>query len=356
MKGIVALPNTSFIASVLMAPNPPRGNSFDILRICAALAVIVCHHYYINGREGPSWMNVGMIGGVAVMTFFTISGYLVTISWLREPHLVKFTAKRLLRLWPGMLAAVVLNIFVFGLIFTNLPAKEFLGHELTLAYFKNLLMYRAYVNLPGVFAQSPLAGLMNGPLWTIPMETMCYLALAFAGVIGIFKNRWIASFALVGYLLVFFVGYNADFLGSMMHWYEYPAYFACGALIALHRDRFLPNAAAIAFGLIPIALFLWLTGLQHTSGLVVLPSLLIFLGSQTSVFSGSVSRLGDPSYGVYLSGCPIAQALYAIWPGMNFYASMVLACALSMLLGYILWHLIESPALRLKKLLHKRPE
>ena len=40
-----------------MASTSHRGNSFDILRICAALAVIVCHHYYISGREGPSWMS-----------------------------------------------------------------------------------------------------------------------------------------------------------------------------------------------------------------------------------------------------------------------------------------------------------
>ncbi|PWB17183.1 acyltransferase [Comamonas sp. JNW] len=335
-----------------MQPSMPhRSNSFDILRICAALAVIFCHHYYISGREGPAWMNVGMIGGVAVMTFFTISGYLVTTSWLREPHVVKFCAKRLLRLWPGMMAAVVLNIYVFGVAFTDLPARSFLTHGQTLEYFKNLLLYRAYVNLPEVFSSNPLSNLMNGPLWTIPIETMCYAALAVAGLVGVFRYRWLASLVLVAYILLFIARYNADFTGTMMHWWEYPAYFACGALIALHRDRFLAHGAAITFGLIPVALFFWLTGLQHTSGLVVLPALLIFLGSCSSSFSGGVSRLGDPSYGVYLSGCPIAQAVFAVSPGMDFYASMGLSMLLSMLLGYALWHLIESPALRLKRYL-----
>ena len=79
--------------------------------------------------------------------------------------------------------------------------------------------------------------------------------------------------------------------------------------------------------------------------------MLIFLGSCSSAFSGAVSRLGDPSYGVYLSGCPIAQAVFFVWPGMNFYASMGLSMLLSMLLGYALWHAIESPALRLKRYL-----
>lgn len=334
-----------------MASVSHRGNSFDILRMGAALAVIFCHHYYIVGREGPSWMNVGMIGGVAVMTFFTISGYLVAGSWLREPRFFSFTAKRLLRLWPGMLAAILLNIFVFGLVFTTLPAKEFLAHPQTLEYFKNLLLMKAYVNLPAVFVNNPLALLMNGPLWTIPMEAMCYAVLAVAGLLGIFKRRWIATLVLTGYVLVFIARYNADFTGTMMHWYEYPAYFACGALLALHRDRFLPHATSITFGLIPIALFFWLTGLQHTSGLVALPALLIFLGTRHTAFSAWLSRWGDPSYGIYLSGCPIAQAIVATWPEMNFYASLLLACGLSTLLGYVLWHAIESPALRLKRLL-----
>ena len=202
-----------------------------------------------------------------------------------------------------------------------------------------------------VFANNPLAGLMNGPLWTIPMEAMCYAVLAVAGLLGVFRFRWLATLALAGYVLLFIARYNADFSGSMMHWYEYPAYFACGALLALHRDRFLPQAANITFGLIPIALFFWLTGLQHTAGLVVLPALLIFLGTRHTAFSAWLSRWGDPSYGIYLSGCPIAQAIVATWPEMNFYASLLLACGLSTLLGYGLWHAIESPALQLKRLL-----
>lgn len=81
------------------------------------------------------------------------------------------------------------------------------------------------------------------------------------------------------------------------------------------------------------------------------PALLLFLGNQSSAFSGWLSRLGDPSHGIYLSGCPIAQAVYALWPSMNFYASLLLACVLSIALGYVLWHLVESPALRRKRLL-----
>ncbi len=332
-----------------------RHNSFDLLRLGAALAVIFCHHYFIVGYEVPSWMHAPMIGGVAVMSFFTISGYLVMGSWLRSPDLLGFAFKRLLRLWPGMLAAVLLNVFVFGLLFTSLSASEFLTHPQTQSYFKNLLLYDDVVKLPGVFEKNPLATLMNGVLWTIPMEVMCYAVLAAVGCLGVFRQRWLGTAVLVGYIAVFVLKYNADFTGTMMHWYEYPAYFACGALLALHRERFLAHGSAIVFGLVPIALFFWFTGLQHTSGLVILPALLVYLGHQKSAISHWYSRGGDPSYGIYLSGCPIAQSVYAVWPQMNFYSSMALTAVLSIALGYVLWHYVESPALALKDWVSTKP-
>lgn len=65
-------------------------------------------------------------------------------------------------------------------------------------------MIKAYTDLPGVFSRNPLAGLMNGPLWTIPMEAMCYAALAIAGAMGMFRRRWLATIGGVGYLVPVF--------------------------------------------------------------------------------------------------------------------------------------------------------
>ena len=64
-----------------------------------------------------------------------------------------------------------------------------------------------------------------------------------------------------------------------------------------------------------------------------------------------MQRLGDPSYGIYLLCCPIQQAVYALWPGLPFLVSMLLALVLSIAAGYASWHVVESPALRLKRFL-----
>lgn len=326
-----------------------RTSTFDTLRIGAALAVIFSHHFHIARAAPPHWLHSDMVGGVAVMTFFTISGYLVTLSWLRHPDAAAFLWKRLLRIWPGVLLAVITNIFLFGLAFTSLDAADFLRHPETLAYYRNLLLYREYVNLPGVFEDNPVRQVMNGPLWTIPMETLCYAVLAGLGALGVLRSRALATVACLGYIAFFLTTQNADFTGTMRHWFEYPAYFACGALIALHRGVFLPRAQQWLCMLAPIGVLLFFgLELEHSAGLLILPPLLIYLGTRQGGGLPFLRRAGDPSFGIYLFGFPIAQAVEATWPELDFTTSLLLTSALSITAGYASWHLLESRVLRLK--------
>ncbi|MBU0891725.1 MAG: acyltransferase [Gammaproteobacteria bacterium] len=335
---------------------PPLGkrddNAFNALRISAAFAVIFSHHFHITGTKPPAWLHSDMVGGVAVMTFFTISGYLVTLSWLSDPRVIAFAGKRLLRLWPGMLVAVLADIFLFGAVFTTLPLREFWTHPATLEHWLNLLLVEAYVNLPGVFPVNPLVGLMNGPLWTIPMELMCYAALAALGVLGVFRWRALACMAALGYLAFFLAMRNADLTGTMHHWFEYPAYFAYGSLIALFRDAFLKYGRGVLLVLTPIAAALFFGAkLEHSAGLLLLPPLLIYLGTRTAPVFTRLHGAGDPSYGIYILGCPIQQVVQASCPQWPFLGSLLLAVVLAAAAGYASWHVVESPMLRLKRLL-----
>lgn len=331
-------------------PQTEHRNAFNLLRIAAALAVIFSHHFPITGTPPPTWLHSNMVGGVAVMTFFTISGYLVTLSWLREPRLIAFAGKRLLRLWPGMLVAVLVGVLVFGPVFTDLPVRDFLAHPDTRLYWRNLLLAEAHVNLPGVFRGNPLAGLMNGPLWTIPLELLCYVALAGAGVLGVLRWRFLASVVGLGYLAFFLCMRNADVTGTMHHWFEYPAYFVYGSLIALHRDAFKAHGTRLLMVVAPLAAVLFFGfGLEHSAGLLLLPPLLIHVGAMRGGFFSWLHRAGDPSYGIYVLGCPIAQAVQAVCPGLPFVPSLLLAVVLSTVAGYVSWHAVEAPALRLKR-------
>ena len=190
---------------------------------------------------------------------------------------------------------------------------------------------------------------MNGPLWTIPMESLCYVVLAAVGALGCLRSRAMASLICGTYLAYFLTQRNADLTGEMQHWYEYSAYFAHGALIALHREWFHAHARRflLPLSVVALALFFGLR-MQHTAGLLLLPPLLVCLGSCQVPALSPLHRWGDPSYGIYLFGFPMAQAVQASWPDLPFAVSLLLTIALAAAAGYASWHAIESRALRLK--------
>lgn len=177
-------------------------------------------------------------------------------------------------------------------------------------------------------------------------------ACALAGILGLLRHRALATLVMLSYIGFFVVMRNADTTGTMYHWFEYPAYFACGALIALYRRWFLAHGRLVVLLALPI--FAWLffkARLEHTAGLLLLPPLIIFLGTRHLPWLSGFYRAGDPSYGIYLLGCPVQQAVQAVWPEMHFFPSLIFALSFSAFAGYASWHWVEKPALSLKRYL-----
>lgn len=329
-------------------------NQFDKIRILAALVVIFSHHYPLTGNKAPAWLanqwlHWSFAGGVGVMVFFCISGYLVTMSWYREPHFIPFLWKRFLRLWPGMLGSVLCCALIFGVIFNRLPIGDYLNNSATWRFlWLNLTLLAQTPFLPEAFASNPVPLVMNGVYWTIPIEFTCYLILAGLGLAGILRHATLIKVLLLLYVTAFLLFSNPDITGQIRHWIEYPAYFAAGSLIAMHKDWFAKYSGKILFVMAPaLVATYFLTPYTATSRFLLLPVLIIYLGSLPAKESW-FTRLGDPSYGIYLYGYPIAQAVAALWPDMNFWFSLALTFALSICAGYASWLLLESRALRWK--------
>ena len=340
-----------------MSNSQSHHNQFDKIRILAALAVIFSHHFALANYPAPSWMTSpflhwAMIGGVAVMTFLTISGYLVTTSWLRNPQFLPFIWNRLLRIWPGLFVSVVLCVFFFGLIFTTLSANDFLTSGTTKHFIlSNLSLFQFSGQLPDVYTNLRCVNCMNGVYWTIPMEFMCYLVLGFLGLAGALRRKAIANTIGVLYIAVFLIYFNSDFTGELRHWVEYPAYFVAGALIAINRDFFSRHGRTLLLVAILIAVTLYFfTPYKGSARFLLLPMLIIHVGRLPSSVN-RFSLLGDPSYGIYLYGFPIAQSVLSMWPNLGFGGSLAVAFAFAIAAGYASWYFVESHPLRLKSLI-----
>src|SRR5690242_9536869 len=87
-----------------------RDNTFTFLRFLLASLVFFSHSFtlYGAGSDPVGWLSHDLNAGMlALYGFFFISGHLVSGSWFSDPHLGRFFARRALRIFPGLAAAVI---------------------------------------------------------------------------------------------------------------------------------------------------------------------------------------------------------------------------------------------------------
>lgn len=341
------------MAGLTPAAEAARSNNFDALRLIAALFVIWGHQFPILGLPTPLIAH-NEPGALGVVMFFAISGYLVTLSWAADPHLRRFALRRGLRIWPGLTVAVLLCALVLGPIVTTLSVRDYFNSSGTLHYLRNLWLNTRFA-LPGVFEGHPIAQSVNGPLWTIPLEVGCYVALALAGTLGAVRTRWIAPMILVGMMAALQWRYNVPAGTAVPEWsfgLQYGMVFALGSTLAVWanvwRGRTL-TAAALWTGAC-YALHLW--GPQPLAGqsfILGLGGLAVLLGQASWPVVRKAGRWGDVSYGLYIYAFPVQQSLVSLGAQQwGFTPALTATLAASLALALLSWHWVEKPALNFK--------
>jgi len=330
-------------------------DNFLLLRFLAATAVIFGHSYRISGIPGAAdfiararWGNGIYTGSLAVDVFFVVSGFLVTGSYLHRANLEVFIKSRALRILPAYAACVVLSAFVLGAFYTELPLSDYLTQQPTRDYVTTNMQFGTDLIwvLPGVFVHNPFPNVVNGSLWTLPAEVRMYLWVAILGLLGVLQRRWLANTA---FAILMLAGILADGPLPLVPIHDFDrlaAFFLAGAFCYVNRD-WIPLSDWLLLALVALGvalhhshLFPWALGGAITYGALWFayrPSLPFF------------NKFGDYSYGLYLWGFPVEQAV-AHWfaaptrPVLLF----VVTLPLTLLCAMASWHLLEKPALRLK--------
>lgn len=341
-----------------------RGNNLDLVRFVAAALVLVSHSYTLTGYGGePALFAYGTLGGLAVVVFFLISGFLVTASWQRNPHLLAFARNRALRIMPALVVVVLLCVLVLGPWLTTLPLGEYLVHPQTRQYLANVTFTRLHYALPGVFADNPYANAVNGSLWTLPIEVAMYVGVALLALSGLLRRSAVLVLAIV--LGVAWFGGGKDWIdGAAPHLprvlppspvVQLGLWFWTGSVLWLFRDHvryrgwialLLLIAARLVQGTLPGALLL------H----VALPYAVFWFAQADLGQLRRFGRHGDFSYGMYLYAFPVQQTIAhfggARWP---FPVYIAVCLATTLVCAVASWHWIEAPALRLKHRGEARP-
>ena len=85
-------------------------NNFNLIRLIAAISVLFVHSFPLSLGFVPelfSGFSMGNFGDIAVLSFFTLSGFLITKSYCKNEDAYSFIEARILRLLPGYTLSLV---------------------------------------------------------------------------------------------------------------------------------------------------------------------------------------------------------------------------------------------------------
>lgn len=321
-------------------------NNFDLLRLTSALVIIISHAYALQIGYESMYRFDPMIffGTTALATLFVTSGYLISLSWISQPDPKRFMWKRILRVFPGLIPAVIFTLFVIGPIATSLSFSD---------YFMALFTPISLMSLPffnngaciGLFDQNPVT-FVNASLWTIPVEFGMYILVALLGVIGIFRKKSI----LLGLILINFLMWILVYSDPSLSKIRFALYFLIGAYLGIHHSthRYRPAVACLLVGLLVVAVS---SPFYEFVALVAVPYLVLCVAHLRIPTLNRFGEKGDFSYGVYIYAYPIQQTLIVLLgPALPLWLFCLLSIGLTFPLAYLSWNFIEKKALALKQI------
>ena len=346
----------------------PRNNSVNALRLGLASLVLVSHTLKLHGGQDPLAARTNGdidIGTVAVDGFFALSGFLIAGSFLSSPSVWRYLWRRCLRILPGFWVCLLVTGFVL------LPIAQLLQYGTMSGYpwTGDLSVIGYMVGNSALFIQQfEVRGLLggqavNGSLYTLFYEFVCYLGIAVLGILGVLSHRrwivlviaavaWFASFA----DLVTDGGLTGGSVTATI-FLRFGSMFLAGAALRLWSDRIPLNwlfgaGAAVAFaGALAAAVVIGSDPAGRLAYvLIAAPAvayLVLLLGS-----SARLARVGakrDLSYGVYVYAWPVQVLLLLVgargWSVLAYFAASLV---ITFVLALLIWTLVESTALALK--------
>ncbi len=325
-------------------------NNMNVVRYYLSFCVLIAHTSVLTGLDIP-WIQRGVVD---VGCFFAISGFLMFPSFQKRESLKHYISRRAKRILPPYFLIVLLCAFSFVLISDLSPAEYFCSGDFWGYLGANLsFMNFLHPGLPGVF-QGPefLSSTVNGSLWTMKGEWVCYLSVP-AVYFAVKRNRRHAGAILICLFISLIIArlvflrlaivresefYNilAKQFGTLL------VFFYLGAIINYYFPYFLKfKWWILAFdGLV----LLFSDYIPHYDVLlqpIVAGSLVIWF-SMIGKWGARLSRHDSVSYDIYLYHFPIIQ-LVILW-GLPQKVSPLLVLAtviaITVPFAFLSWNLI----------------
>ncbi|MFV8336863.1 acyltransferase family protein [Flavobacterium sp. RSP29] len=265
-------------------------NSLDILVLLRAIAVMMVCFCHFGGAlsEGHNLASLFTYfhdyGKYGVHVFFVISGFVIPLSFLRGKYSFnnypRFLIKRVLRLHPPYLAALLLTLVVMYLSY-SVRQIEFPENAITV--FKSFF----YIHAP---ADNPV-------FWTLMIEAQYYIFIGIFYILLIQFPR-LSLLLIVPLLLIISQTFVADYIGL----FQFVVFFLVGTvgfLIYTKNGNYCLNYITL------ISLFFYIYFVNDIAAFISsFISLLLILSVKRKI-PPSIQFLGLISYSIYLIHFPI---------------------------------------------------
>lgn len=326
-----------------------RENNLNLIRLIAAILVIFSHAFALNGKHDILYLQQWSFGTLAVSVFFFVSGILITNSFVNSKNVFEYVFARFIRIIPAYIIVILISIFILGTLFTNLELKEYLTKYETYQYLKNLFFFPLYWELPGVFQSNQYYKAINGSLWTLPLEVLCYAYVLSIGFFSLLRNK-ILSFSV--FILVYFLYLSPDIT---FNYFGYPSdqilsvflYFSLGVVV-YNIKEYLVLDKKIAMLSILILLVSLKFGFFKEVFIFFGSYLVLYIGYQNPFKYTSFILKNDLSYGIYIYAFPIQQAFINVYGNMNPLTNFIYSLFITIIFAFMSWKLIEKKSLKLK--------
>ena len=348
-------------------------NFFTPIRLLFALMVLVGHAFVVTlgGSENePAIFFHYRPSYLAVNLFFIASGFLVTKSMLYREDVVEYGAARTLRIFPALIVHVLFVMLLIGPFVTNVPLSQyFTDSQFWTQPLRVLSFADTDMVLPGAFATNH-ENIGSGALWTLRYEVLAYIGTAAAFALGLLKHKWmlVAQFAIfaLAWPIAHMTGLYDKVPATVQSLLRFGLAYGLGAALYAVQDRvsfhiigvFVLGLIASLFGfpyleylesgnmtiaasMFEIVTTLWLGYIVFWMAYVKIPVL------------DPLKKLSDTSYGIYIYHWVVLQVVWYFYhtstgTSMNVWLLMAVSLPITILLGWVSWHVFEKPMLKKK--------
>ena len=191
---------------------------------------------------------------------------------------------------------------------------------------------------------------VEGSIWTLIQEVLCYGLVFAAGVTGLLKRPRLMSLALAAYAVLWLVPVLNPLAlhPKLVQFHELSLPFVMGMAFWAWRDHIPLSLPGVA-GLAGLSYLTAPTPLGQPALMLLLTYGCFWLGHVPKGVLRRYNALGDYSYGVYIYAFPLQGLVVWLCGPMTPVLHAVVAFGPVLLLAVLSWHYVEAPALRLRQ-------